>query len=63
MVTVEELDDMKAAAVEVEVDVAHHLHGNHRDRLTLGGVDLTGHDRGAGLVLGDGDLTQTAARS
>ena len=33
--------------------VAHDLHGHHGHRLALGGVDLAGHDGGAGLVFGD----------
>ena len=38
--------------------VAHNLNGYHSDSLTLGGVDLTGHDRGAGLVLGNENLAK-----
>ena len=30
--------------------VAHDLHGHHGHGLALGGVDLAGHDGGAGLV-------------
>ena len=43
--------------------VAHDLNGYHRDRFALGRVDFAGHDRRAGLVLGDVDLTETAART
>ena len=42
--------------------VAHHLHGDHRHRLGLGRVDLAGHDRGPGLVLGDHQLAEARAR-
>ena len=43
--------------------VAHHLHGDHRHRLALRGVDLAGHDGRTGLVLRDMDLAQTVARA
>ena len=45
--------------------VTKYLHGHHSHSLTLGGVDLTGHDGGAGLVFGDDQLadTVTGARS
>ena len=43
--------------------VAHHLHRNHGHGFALGGVDLAGHDRGAGLVLGNVNLAQTVARA
>ena len=43
--------------------VTHDLNGNHRHSLTLGGVDLAGHDRGAGLVFGNTDLAKTKARA
>ena len=41
--------------------VAHDLDGDHRDRLALGGVDLAGHDRGAGLVFGDEDFAEAVS--
>ena len=41
--------------------VAHHLHRDHGHGLALGGVDLAGHDGGAGLVFGDEDFAQTVA--
>jgi len=41
--------------------VTHDLSADHGERLALGGVDLAGHDGGAGLVLGEDQLAQTAA--
>ena len=41
--------------------VAHDLDGHHGDGFALGGVDLAGHDGGAGLVFGNEDLAQTVA--
>ena len=38
--------------------IAHDLGRHHGDRLALGGIDLAGHDGGAGLILGDGDLAK-----
>ena len=38
--------------------VAHHLDGHHGHCLALGGVDLAGHDGGAGLVFRDKDFAQ-----
>ena len=43
--------------------VAHDLYGDHCDGLALGRVDFARHDRAAGLVRGDGDLAESAARS
>ena len=43
--------------------VAHDLHGNHRDGLALGRVDLARHDGATRFVRGDRDLTETAART
>ena len=43
--------------------VAHDLNSNHGHCLTLGGVDLAGHDRGAGLVFGNADLAKTKTRA
>ena len=36
--------------------VGHDLDGHHGHRLTLGGVDLAGHDGGAGLVFRDANF-------
>jgi len=65
-------DDDRLEDVELEVAlrpgdrdrrvVAHHLDGDHRERLGLGRIDLARHDRGAGLVLGERELAETAAR-
>ena len=43
--------------------VAHDLRGNHGKRLALGWVDLSGHDTATRLVLGQAELTETAART
>jgi hypothetical protein len=43
--------------------VAEHLHADLGHRLALGRVDLAGHDRGAGLVLRQGQFAQTRARA
>ena len=39
--------------------IAHDLHGDHGDRLALGGIDFAGHDRGTRLILRERKLTQT----
>ena len=41
----------------------HHLHGDHRQRLGLGRVDLAGHDRRARLVLRDQQFGEAGARA
>jgi len=43
--------------------VAEHTHRHLRERLRLGGVDLAGHDRRAGLVLGEAQLADAGARA
>jgi hypothetical protein len=43
--------------------VADHLGAHHREGLGLGRVDLARHDRRAGLVLGEPDLADAAARA
>jgi hypothetical protein len=43
--------------------VTKDLAAEHGQRLTLGGVDLAGHDGRTGLVLGELELTKTAART
>lgn len=43
--------------------VAHNLGADHGERFALGRVDLSRHDRGTGLVLGELELTKTAARA
>lgn len=43
--------------------VTHNLSADHGERLALGGVDLSGHDGRAGLVLGEAQLAETAAGS
>lgn len=43
--------------------VTHNLGADHGKGLALSGVDLSRHDRGAGLVLGEDQLAQTATRS
>jgi hypothetical protein len=43
--------------------VTHDLSADHGEGLALGGVDLSGHDRRAGLVLGQAQLTKTTARA
>ena len=40
--------------------VSHDLHGDHGDGLALRGIDLAGHDGGAGLILRQGELAETA---
>src|SRR5215469_2757000 len=43
--------EIAAGAAEAHRDiVAHHLHGEHRERFALGRIDLARHDRGARLV-------------
>ena len=41
--------------------VGHDLYGHHGHGLALGGIDLAGHDGGAGLVFGDPNLPDAAA--
>lgn len=41
--------------------VAHDLGADHGERLALRGVDLSGHDAAAGLVLGQDQLAETAS--
>lgn len=43
--------------------VTHNLSADHGEGLALGGVDLSGHDRRAGLVLGQAQLAQAATRA
>ncbi len=43
--------------------VAEHLRADLGQRLALGRVDLAGHDRGAGLVLGQRQLAEAGARA
>jgi len=43
--------------------IAHHLGGEHCQRLALRGIHLAGHDGATGLVLRQRELTQTATRS
>ena len=43
--------------------VADDLRADHRQRLALRRVDLAGHDRAAGLVLGQPELAEAAARA
>jgi hypothetical protein len=43
--------------------VTKNLATEHGQRLTLGGVDLAGHDGRTGLVLGELELAETAART
>ena len=53
-----------AGAAEADRDiVGHHLHGDHRQRLGLGRVDLAGHDRRARLVLRDHQFGESRARA
>ena len=53
-----------AGAAEPHRDVVrHHLHGDHRQCFGLGRVDLAGHDRGTGLVLGNPQLREARAGS
>lgn len=41
--------------------VAHNARAHHGERLTLRGVNLARHDAGAGLVGGQGQLTEAGA--
>ena len=41
--------------------VAHDLHRHHGDGLALGGIDLAGHNGGAGFVFRNADLSQSVA--
>ena len=43
--------------------VTHNLRANHGEGFALGRVHLPRHDRGAGLILGEEQLIQTAART
>ena len=43
--------------------VAHNLNGDHRHRFGLGRIDLSGHDRRAGLVLRQRDLAEATTRA
>ncbi len=43
--------------------MAKHLHRHHGERLALGRVDFAGHDRGAGLILGDENFADAGARA
>lgn len=43
--------------------VTHHLRANHGERFALGRVHLSRHDRGARLVLREGQLGQAATRA
>jgi len=57
---------LQVAARTAEADgyvVRHDLHGDHRERLALGRVDLAGHDRRAGLVLRNRQLGEPRART
>lgn len=64
------LDDQGLEHVQLEVTVAatdshgdvvaYYLGAAHSDGLALGGVDLAGHDGRTRLVLGKGELTETA---
>ena len=55
---------LKVALARADADggiIAHHLHRDHSDGLTLGGVHLARHDRGARLILRNGNLADAAA--
>lgn len=64
-------DDQGLVDVELELAVhaangggdvvTHNLGADHGESLALGRVDLAGHDGAAGLVLGEVELTKTAA--
>ena len=41
--------------------IAHYLGSNHGDGFALRGIHLARHDGGARLILGEAQLTQTAA--
>ena len=43
--------------------IAHHLHGNHGDGFALRGIHFAGHDRRAGLVFGQDQFAEAAARA
>jgi hypothetical protein len=43
--------------------VTHDLSGDHGEGLALSRVDLSGHDGRSGLVLGEGELAETASGS
>ena len=43
--------------------VAHHLGGDHGDGFALRGIYFAGHDGGAGLVFGEGQFAEAAARA
>ena len=43
--------------------VSHHLASDHGQSLALSRVDLSGHDGGSRLVLGEGELSKAASRS
>lgn len=56
--------EMSAGSADGDCNViAHDLSADHRHRLALSWVDLSGHDRRAGLVLRQAQLAQTASRS
>ena len=42
--------------------VAHHLHSDHGQGFALRGIHLAGHDGGAGLVFGERQFAEAAAR-
>ena len=64
-------DGLKNVELEVALHACHRdrrvipydLGADHRHSLSLRGVDLTGHDGGAGLIGRDDDLTDTATRA
>ena len=47
----------------IATSLPKHLRAQHGHRLALGRVDLARHDRAAGLVLGDAQLADAAARA
>ena len=69
----ERVDDDRLKDVEFELAaracdrdggvVPHHLCANHSHGFHLRGVDLAGHDGGAGFVFGNGDFADAAARA
>ena len=71
MQEVEDHDGLEDVELEVALGagepdrrvVADHLRAHHRHRFALRGVDLARHDRRAGLVLGEDELTQPRARA
>ena len=56
--------EVAGRAADADRDVVpHHLRAHHRQRFRLRRVHLAGHDRAAGLVLGNRDLAQARARA